>query len=76
MVHNLAANGAAADLINQAIPPPNVLPQFPAVAGHVPPAGYLQQYVTLPTEKISTLLKNIVKLAHGNFAAWQKAINR
>ena len=29
----------------------------------------------VPTEKISTLTKNIVKLAHGNFAAWNKAID-
>ena len=32
-------------------------------------------FLHVPTEKISTLTKNICKLGHGNFAAWQKAID-
>ena len=72
-------------------PPPNgpaVAPP-PEVDAVAPPPGQEQApeappemvarprapYVFVPTEKISTLTKNICKLAHGNFAAWQKAID-
>ena len=47
------------------------LPAFQGMAAQQR-APYLLQ---APTEKISTLTKNIVKLAHGNFAAWHKAID-
>ena len=53
--------------------PPNQeqVPANPVMAAQ-PGAPY---FVHVPAEKISTLTKNICKLGHGNFAAWQKAID-
>ena len=63
---------ANADAINnhppqgpqQVMPPPPPRPLEPPVAGQKE-----------PEQQIHTLLKNIVKLTHNNFAAWLKAIH-
>ena len=75
----------------EALPPAVGVPQLngalPANAAMPPPAArpaaarqdnqpiVVQHVLPPPGEKISTLVKNIVKLAHGNFSAWLKAIN-
>ena len=69
----------------QAAAPPAAAPQ--AQAGALPPApmpppdqvvlsrAAVQQLFVPQSEKISSLVKRIVTLAHGNFSAWHKALN-
>jgi hypothetical protein len=74
-----AQSAAAAQIQAQAVaspsasmPPPAARP--PANQVVLSPAA-IQQLFSPQGEKISSLVKRIVTLTHGNFAAWLKALN-
>ena len=81
----VAGNVPPVDAQAQAAAHPAAAPQ--AQAGALPPApmpppdqvvlsrAAVQQLFVPQSEKISSLVKRIVTLAHGNFSAWHKALN-